>query len=275
MLNLQSTNPALSSDTFNEVYGKRTFQAATERTETASLQGIVNKTAILVAIAAIAGAVGYWVVGQNPSVLWISNIAALVLTLGLFFKISRTPTAAVYLAPVYGVVEGFFLGALTRGLESILLTRDIAVPGGLALQAFLITVGVTVAMLALYSMRILRPTQMFTSVLKVATLGIMICYGLSWVLSLFGAQLPFITVASALQGGWPAIIGLGLNVLILGIASLWLIVDFQQIEQIVESGAPRKMEWYGGFALLVSLAWIYYEAVKLVFRLALIFGSRD
>jgi uncharacterized YccA/Bax inhibitor family protein len=275
MLNFQSSNPALNGDTFNEVYGRRSFQAAAERADTASVQGIVNKTAILIAIAAIAGAVGYWAVGQNASVLLISNIAALVLTLGLFFKISRTPMAAVYLAPVYGAVEGFFLGALTRGLESVLVAQNIALPAGLALQAFVVTIGVTVAMLALYSLRILRPTQMFTSVLKVATAGIMICYALSWVLWLFGVQLPFISLSSAFQGGWPAMIGLGLNVLILGVASLWLIVDFQKIEQLVASGAPRKLEWYGGFALLVTLAWIYYEAVKLVFRLALLFGSRD
>jgi uncharacterized YccA/Bax inhibitor family protein len=117
---------------------------------------------------------------------------------------------------------------------------------------------------------------MFVSMVKVATAGVMLAYLISFVLSLLGlGGLPFLNLGSALQGGTPALIGLGLNVAILGLASLWLIIDFKQVEENVASGAPKYMEWYCAYALLLTLAWIYYEAVKLAFRLAIIFGNRD
>ena len=112
--------------------------------------------------------------------------------------------------------------------------------------------------------------------MSVATLGIMLTYVLSFLMALlFGASLPLISLSSAATGGTMAWVAVGINVLILGIAAMWLIVDFGMIEQRIAAGGPRSIEWYCTFALLVSLAWIYFEAVKLVFRLALIFGNRD
>ena len=140
---------------------------------------------------------------------------------------------------------------------------------------FVITISILVAMLALYSFRILRPTETFVSVIKVATAGIMITYVLSFALSFFGVALPFVSLGSAFAGGTAALIGLGINVFILGVASMWLIIDFKLVEERVAEGGPKYMEWYCGFALLVTLAWIYLEAVKLVIRLAVLFGGRD
>ncbi|MHC4306724.1 MAG: Bax inhibitor-1/YccA family membrane protein, partial [Planctomycetota bacterium] len=150
-----------------------------------------------------------------------------------------------------------------------------AATGGLALQAFVITISILIAMLALYSFRILRPSQTFVSVIKVLTAGIMITYVLSFVLSFFGMALPFVSLGSAFAGGKAALIGLGINVFILGVASMWLIIDFKLIEDRVAEGGPKYMEWYCGFALLVTLAWIYFEAVKLAFRIAILLGNRD
>ena len=87
--------------------------------------------------------------------------------------------------------------------------------------------------------------------------------------------MPFLSIGSALEGGTAGYIGLGINVLILGVAALWFIVDFRQVEELVASGAPKQMEWYAAFGLIVTLAWVYLEALKLVFRLALLFGRRD
>ena len=86
--------------------------------------------------------------------------------------------------------------------------------------------------------------------------------------------MPFLTLASAFEGGQTAMIGLGLNLFILAVASLWLIIDFGMVEQHVKSGEPKQMEWFCGFILIVSLIWIYLEAVKLCFRLAIILGNR-
>ena len=263
-----SSNPALNNnDAFGQFYGREMFAT---RPTVATLQGVVNKTAILVGIAVIAGSLGYWAVGVNTSVMWISAIASLLITLGIYFVIAGKPQLSPFLAPGYAVVEGFFLGALTGLAEYMLLSNGVAVAGGVALQAFIITISMLIAMLALYKARILRPSRTFTAVIMTLTAGIMICYLLSFVMALaFGVSLPLISMGSAFQThGAMALVGLGVNVVILIIASLWLIIDFGMIEEKIEAGSPRYMEWYCGFALLVTLAWIYFEAVKLVVRLA-------
>jgi uncharacterized YccA/Bax inhibitor family protein len=268
----QSSNPALANDdAFREFYGhmERT------RSDTCTLQGVANKTAILVTIAVAGGIGGYLLTQSIPSLMWVSAIAAFLITLGIYFVIAGKPHLAPVLAPVYAVVEGGFLGALSCTLDRTLASMGYAVAGGVATGAFLITISVAVAMLGLYATRLLRPSRTFVAVISTATLGIMLVYLASFVLSFFGVQLPFVSLGSAIQGGTAGLIGLGLNVLILGIASLWLVIDFGMIEAKVAEGAPRSMEWYCGFALLVSLAWIYYEAVKLVFRLAILLNSRD
>jgi uncharacterized YccA/Bax inhibitor family protein len=112
-------------------------------------------------------------------------------------------------------------------------------------------------------------------VLSVATLGIMLTYLVSFVMSLFGASMPFLSIGSAMEGGNAALIGLGINLLVLVVAALWFVVDFRQIEEMVAAGAPKQMEWYGAFGLIVTLAWVYLEALKLAFRLAMLFGRRD
>ncbi len=281
----QSSNPALGAAddaAFQEFYG----DIASSRATTATLRGVVNKTAILVLIAATAGAGGYTLVASMPSITWISAIAAFVIVLGLGFMMRGNPKIAPIVSPIYAVVEGVFLGSLTGLLDSVLAGMSVmegSVAAGaaagktvsLAMPAFLITISVMVAMLGLYAARIIRPTERFRAVVGTLTAGIMITYALMFVLSLVGLQMPFLSLGSAFAGGWTALIGIGLNLLILGVAALVLILDFERVEKIVDSGAPKYMEWYAGFALLVTLAWIYYEAVKLVFRLYLLFGSRD
>jgi uncharacterized YccA/Bax inhibitor family protein len=282
MFKTQSSNPALAAaDSFDEFYGEMAGQRAT----VATLQGVVNKTALLVVITASAGAVGYKLVTTTPSLMWISAIAAFVIVLGLGFVMRGNPRLAPIVSPIYAVVEGVFLGCLTRVLDQMLASvtalQETVVAGeaagktvSLAMPAFLITIGTMVAMLALYSARILQPTRKFVAVVSTLVLGIMITYGLMFVLSFFGIQIPFLSLGSAFGGGWAPVIGIGLSVLILGVAALTLIIDFGRVEEIVNSGAPKYMEWYAGFGLLVTLAWIYFEAVKLVFRLYVLFGNR-
>ncbi len=260
----QSSNPALTNDqTFEEL--KSVFAG---ESNVASLQGVVNKTGLLAVLAVSAGAGGYTLVGSVPSLLWITNIAALVTCIGVYLVIRRNPAIAKVAAPVYALVEGAFLGALTGALDGILAGMNKAIPGGVALQAFIITISILIAMLLLYKFRILRPTKLFVSVVSVATMGIMFTYLISFVLGFFGMSLPFISLGSAMAGGSAGLIGIGINVLILGLASMWLIIDFGMIEQRVAAGGPKSEEWYLSFALMVTLAWIYFEAVKLVFRIA-------
>jgi len=262
----QSSNPVLANDdAFERYYGKSAVEA---QPKVATIQGVVNKTMLLVLIAVASGGAGYALLPTTPSIMWISAIAAFVICLGFGFLLAGKPQLSAVMAPIYAVAEGVFLGALTASLESVLASMDKAPPGGLALQAFIITIAMTLSMLGLYSARIIKPTKTFQAVITTLVAGIMVSYLAMFVLSLFGTQLPFLSLGSALQGGTPAWIGLGLNAFILIVASLTLILDFKLVEDRVGAGSPKYMEWYCGFALLVTIAWIYYEAVKMAFRVA-------
>ncbi len=264
----QSTNPALKHD---EVWDSG-ISASDENA--ASIQGVVNKTSMLAMIAAVGGMFGIWLVTNQPTLAMPLGILGFILSLVAYFVIIFKPMRAKYFAWVYALIQGAFLGSITFALDNILINMGYAAAGGLALQAFAITISVLISMLALYYFNILKPTKMFTTVICVLTLGIFVTYFISFIMSLFGAQMPFLTLASAFEGGQTAMIGLGLNLFILAVASLWLIIDFGMVEQHVKSGEPKQMEWFCGFILIVSLVWIYLEALKLCFRLAIILGNR-
>ena len=267
---LESTNPALANE---EAFGAHLLRDT--KANVATMPGVLAKTAILVTMAMIAGVGGYEFFGQNPGLLWVGSIVALVVSLGVGFTMYGKPGLAPILAPIYALVEGAFLGGATGLIQQMLDNMKVQVPGGVALQALVITGSVMAGMLVLYRAGIIKPTNTFVSVISAATLGIMVTYLASFVLSLFGVTLPFVSFGSVTATGTAGLIGLGVNVLILVIAALWLVVDFRRIDELLAAGSPKSTEWYCGFCLLVSLAWIYWEAVKLVARLAVLFGRRD
>lgn len=269
-----SSNPVLnhSGDTFDQHYGKKMF---VEQSSVTTMAGVINKTTILVAITVICGAVGYSLSVNHPQIYWISAIVSLITGLGIAFTMAGKPTLAPIVAPIYAVTEGVFLGAFTAFADAMLASRGLALAGGIGVQAFIVTASVMVSMLILYRMRLVRPTERFQAVLRVAMLGISLAYLASFVMMLFGQSMPLISAFAAMNDRGPmALVGLGVNGFILVIAALSLVVDFGRIEESVESGAPKYMEWYCGFALLVTLAWIYYESVKMLLRVASLLGSR-
>jgi len=275
MTPFQTSNPALATDSSNP-FAFRDAGAMEAITQTATMAGVIQKTTFLVTLAMAAGVGGFMVFKAYPATLWVGSIAAFVITLGIFFVMRGNPMRAIWLAPLYALVQGALLGGVTGIMEQLLIARlGTSVPGGLAFQALVVTGGAMGATLILYRAGILRPTQRFKAVLGAATLGIMITYLISFALSFFGISMPFISLASTMESGTVGLIGLGLNLVILVIASLTLVTDFGMIEDQVNAGAPKRMEWYCGFALLVTLAWIYFEAVKLIVRLAMIFGRRN
>ena len=124
----QSSNPVLTNnDKFSEFYGA---MEGREKSTVITIQGVVNKTAILTLIAVIAGTGGYKYFMMNPGMLWIGSIATLILTLGIYFVIFGDPRKAKFLAPVYAIVEGAFLGGFTAIAESMLAARGLSVAGG-------------------------------------------------------------------------------------------------------------------------------------------------
>jgi uncharacterized YccA/Bax inhibitor family protein len=266
---LQTTNPALKN---HEAWQEGVSSCT--NVETASISGVVNKTGMLTSVAVGGGMFGIWFTQNQPGLAWPLGIAGFIATIVVYFMIIRNPARAKHTAWIYAAIQGAFLGVITNALDNALASMGYAAMGGLALQAFVITLSVLIAMLALYYFRILKPTKKFTATVSVLTLGIFITYMVSFGMSFFGAEMPFLSLGSAMEGGTTALIGIGINVLILGVASLWLIIDFGMIEQQVKSGAPKQMEWFCAFILMVTLVWIYLEAVKLCFRLAILFGNR-
>jgi len=239
----------------------------------ATMAGVVNKTAILLAIAMVAGALAYAIVPAGFSAVFWGCLASGVVGLGIAWTLAKNPSASETLAPLYALVEGAFLGVFTKALDGVLVDMGVQAPmegASLALPALVISFSCTLAMLLLYRIGLLRPSQTFKSVVSTLTLGVLLAYLANLVLELcFGMHLPYLSIRSAFEGGTSGLIGIGLNFLILILASLWLVIDLEQVEEIVNSESPVELEWYGAFGLLVTLAWIYYEAVKLAFRVAL------
>jgi uncharacterized YccA/Bax inhibitor family protein len=267
---LTSSNPVLS----DQHLGRVLQMPGAVRTDTATVQGVLAKTGFCTILAVAAGAIGYSIAQTYPPLFMISMIASLVVSLVLFFVMMAKPAAAIVCAPVYSITQGLFLGCLSLMLENMLAARQIAVPGGLALQAFIITGSLMTAMLALHSFNIIRAGPRFQSVIMVMTMGLGIAMLAAFVVSLFGVSLPWLSLSGAFGGGSAAWIGLGINAAILLLASLWLLVDLAQIDEAVAAGAPKAMEWMLAFGLIVTLAWVYLEALKLAFRLAAMFGDR-
>jgi uncharacterized YccA/Bax inhibitor family protein len=273
----ESSNPVLNNDNaFASDFSRNMFGSnAVERPNVTTLQGVVNKTAILVGIAVFAGTIGYTIFQSTPSALWISSIVSMIVCFGIGLFLCGKPKAAPIYAPIYAVTEGVFLGAFTGLADAILKSKNVALAGGVGVQAFIITMAAMVSMLLLYKTGLVRPTQRFRAILGVATGGLFLAYLISFVLSFFWRPLPLISFYGAVSETGPmALIGVGINLFVLGLAAMWLVIDFKQVEDRIADGSPKYMEWYCGFGLLVTLAWIYFEAVKLLVRVAILLGNR-
>src|SRR5574340_109853 len=232
---LKTSNPALNAKTF-EGHVAVTGEAMT-------LQGTVNKTGFLLFCATATAAYTWWLVRTQPDAvspwLWGGLIGGLVFALVTIFKKEWAP----FTAPVYALCEGLALG----GISAVL---NIAYPG-IAIQALGLTFGVTAVMLMLYTTGALRATPKFTMGVVAATGGIFLVYIVDMVLRFFGHQVPL------LNSGWPW--GIAISVVIVIVAALNLILDFDFVESGVHAGAAKYMEWYGAFGIMVTLVWMYIE----------------
>lgn len=269
MLELRSSNPVLADE---QLIAQSHARPVAER---ATVAGVAQKTAIAATLAVAGGIGGAMLVrALGPGALIGILVAALVSSLVCFFALWRKPERASWAAPLYSVTQGASLGAMALLLDAALASRGISALGGLGAQAFVITLAVTAAMLVVYRAGLIRANGTFVAVLSTLTLGIALMYLAQFLLGLFGISIPGLGLESAMQGGQGAWIGLAINAAILVIASLWLIVDFQQVEASVASGVGREYEWYFAYGLMVTLVWIYLEALKLAFRAAMMANER-
>lgn len=242
---MRTSNPALNSKTF-------AFHGVSG--DTMTIQGTVNKTMIMLVLLIIAASYTWSKFFANPenisSVMpWMFGglIGGLVFALITIFK----KTAAPYTAPVYALLEGLFLGGVSAFFE-------MRFPG-IVLQAVFLTIGTLFALLFAYKSRLIKVTQNFRLGIVAATGGICMIYFATIVMGFFGIHMPYIHESG--------LIGIGFSLFVVVIAALNLVLDFDFIEKGAEVGAPKYMEWYGAFGLIVTLVWLYLEILRLLAKL--------
>ncbi len=239
---LRSGNPAMNAGTFAQTTPVSASDAMT-------LGGTVNKTAMSLAILLVA-ATYVWGRGEGPATAgWVlvGVIAGFALAIATVFK----QTWAPYTTPAYAAAEGLALGGI-----SVAFNR--AYPGIVG-QAVFLTFGTLAALLVAYRSGVIRATEKFKLGVFAATGGIALLYVFSFILGFFHVPIPLIQSNGTF--------GILFSVFVVVIAALNLVLDFDFIERGVERGAPRYMEWYGAFGLLVTLVWLYLEILRLLAKL--------
>jgi uncharacterized YccA/Bax inhibitor family protein len=242
-LTMRSGNPALSQKTFKNL---GTYDAA----EAMTISGTVNKM-FLALILLMTTAIWTWnLPAQNPRVInfmIIGFIGGLIFAIITIFK----KTWAPYTVPAYALFEGLALGAISAVFERMY--------PGIVSQAIFLTFGTLGALLLAYRSGLIKATENFKLGVFAATGGIAVIYLLSWVVSWFGASIPLIHGNSTF--------GILFSLFVVVIAALNLVLDFDFIEEGAERGAPKYMEWYGVFGLLITLIWLYLEILRLLSKL--------
>ena len=235
----RSGNPTLSDATFAD------FENVDQKTMT--LQGTVNKVGILLALVVLSAAYTwnvYFATGSPGALMPIGLFGGMIFALITIFK----KNWAMYTAPIYAILEGLFLGGISAIFES-------QYPG-IVIQATGLTFGTLASLLVLYKTGVIKPTENFRLMVVSATMGIALLYVISFIMSMFGTGIGFIH-----DNG---IFGIGFSLFVVGIAALNLVLDFDFIEEGSEKNAPKYMEWFGAFALMVTLIWLYLEMLRLL-----------
>ena len=250
---IKTSNPALGQNTFRDVAGSG-YGGAIDAANRMTLSGTVNKTAILL-LCAVATAGWTWhlfVASHDVSavsgLMMLGLIGGMVLAFATIFKKEWAPVCA----PLYALLEGLALG----GISAIFEMRY----PGIAFEAVGLSFATLFVMLFLYKAHVIRVTKKFMIGVIAATGGIMLFYIVEMLLGFFG-----IHMFASLNGSGP--IGIGFSLLIVGVAALNLVLDFDFIEQGVTYGAPKYMEWYGAFGIMVTLVWLYLEMLRLLSKI--------
>jgi uncharacterized YccA/Bax inhibitor family protein len=247
---MQSGNPALNKNTFLDA---ASGSVVAHGEQVMTINGTINRTGFLL-ILVLVGAMYSWsqfggvasMPAMAPLVLG-GAIGGLVLGLVTAFKKTWAPVTA----PLYALAEGVFIGALSAIFE-------LRYPG-IVMQAVGLTFGTMAALLLAYRSGLIRATEKFKLGIVAGTGGIMLRYLANFATGFFGHSMGFINGSSG--------IGIAFSAVVVVIAALNLILDFDMIETGVQQGAPKYMEWYGAFALVVTLVWLYLEMLRLLSKL--------
>ncbi|UHQ18359.1 Bax inhibitor-1/YccA family protein [Lysobacter sp. KIS68-7] len=249
---LRTGNPALKETTFLDL---SSGTVVSRDGEAMTLNGTVHRTAVLLFLAVLTAAFAWNSVAIGPEgpsanfglYLWGGLIGGLVFAFATIFKPAWSPVTA----PLYALFEGLFLGAISALYDARF--------NGIVLQAVMLTTGTLFALLFAYRSGLIKATENFKLGVVAATGGIALIYLATIALSFFGIRIPYIHESG--------LIGIGFSLFVVVVAALNLVLDFDFIEQGVERGAPKHMEWYGAFGLMVTLVWLYVEFLRLLAKL--------
>ncbi|MBI3006589.1 MAG: Bax inhibitor-1/YccA family protein [Ignavibacteriales bacterium] len=241
---MRTANPALSAKTFQNL------PAVASPDEAMTLQGTVNKSGLLLLLV-VASAAYTWNLffasgdasAVTPYILG-GALGGFVVALITVFKKTWSPVTA----PLYAVLEGLFLGGISALMEMEF--------SGIVIQAVAMTFGVFMCLLLAYRSGLIKATENFKLGVTAATGGIAVIYIITMLLGFWGIQMPYIHESG--------IVGIGFSVFVVILAALNLVLDFDFIENGAEQGAPKYMEWYASFGLLVTLIWLYLEILRLL-----------
>ena len=238
-LSMRSGNPALSSKTF--------INTTDVGAEKMTIEGTVNKTAMSLLL--LLATASYTWMNPSPGLMMLGFIGGFIMAIVTIFK----KTWAPYTVSGYALLEGLALGGISRIFET-------QYPG-IASQAIFLTFGILAALLLAYKTGVIKPTENFKLGVFAATGGIFIMYLISFIMSIFGSGMSIMNPNNA------SMMSIGFSLFVVVIASLNLVMDFDFIEEGAEKGAPKYMEWYGAFGLLVTLIWLYLEILRLLAKL--------
>ncbi len=239
MFSMQSSNPVLQNRNLPRSTGGKTMTMNGAVNKSIILGGLVLLTALIVGQLADPATYSGWAMG--------GAIGGLIFGLVTSFK----PEWAPVTAPIYAVCEGALLAVVT-------MIAELSYPG-VALNAVFLTIGTLLSMLMAWKAGWIQVTDKLRSGIVMATGGIFIVYLISFVASLFGAPMSFLHDSSP--------ISIGISLVVIVVASLSLLLDFEMIEEVSQRRAPEYMEWYAAFALMVTLIWLYLEFLKLLMKL--------
>lgn len=237
---LRSGNPTLSESVFQQQ-----GTLAQRRQDAMTLDGTVNKIGILFLLLLVGASISWY----QPSQLfiWLGALGGFIVAIVTVFKKEWSPVTA----PLYSVLEGLFLGAISVMYANMY--------EGIVFNAVALTLGIFAAMLMIYRSGLIEVNQKFRMGIIAATGGIALVYLASIVLGFFGINVSLVTGSG--------MFGIGFSLIVVVVAALNLVLDFDLIERGVEANAPKYFEWYTAFGLIITLVWLYLELLRLLSKL--------
>jgi uncharacterized YccA/Bax inhibitor family protein len=241
----RSGNPTLTSKVFENL--ERPKNGPLLRDDVMTIQGTVDKTGISLALLIFAGYFAY--VPDGFSFMIVGGLGGFIVAIVTILKKTWAPITV----PLYAMLEGLLLGSVSYMYGQIF--------EGIVLNAIILTVSILISLLFVYKSGLIQVTENFKLGIAAATGGIFLVYLFGFIGSFFGMSLSFLDPTNG------SLISIGGSLLVVIIASLNLVLDFDFIEEGAEKGAPKYMEWYGAFGLLVTLVWLYLEILRLLAKL--------